>query len=76
MLFTVNSKSCPPFSCEKHKESMSHSEIMKRQSLILFMKSCSYRCGVTSPPMGGSDVTTHGNAKNEISDSDFDLKKN
>ena len=25
--------------------------------------------------MGGSDVTTHGNAKNEISDSDFDLKK-
>ncbi len=46
------------------------------QSMVLFRKSCPYRGGVTSPPTGGSDVTTHGNAKNDISDSDFDLKKN
>ncbi len=30
--------------------------------------------GVTSPPMGGSDVTTHGNAKIQFSDSDFHLE--
>ncbi len=31
--------------------------------------------GVTSPPMGGSDVTTHRSAKNEFSNSDFHLEK-
>ena len=30
--------------------------------------------GVTSPPTGGGDVTTHGSAKIQFSDSDFHLE--